>query len=253
MGWTVDNKVDDVPNISGYTIASVLMQFLALMFFFLVLVAFMNGSVIGGIILVAVGAAWEVLFVKLVRKIVYWKKLDAKYNAALHEDEFYEPLYKNDGEGNDFSRKLYCKQFEKHTGQLTEEDEEIIWQYTCDDFSYLMAWIIEKDFYQPCEDEDEEEAIESRAYAAKIKAREALPSDCIRDNGGYFMEDEVKETARKFVKEYYNGKYLDEVKSFAKDKLGAELYGFPFRWEDYDEFKPVIDKAFKEYGGTKDV
>ncbi len=253
MGWTMDNKVDDVPNISGYTIASVLMQFLALMFFFLALVAFMNGSIIAGIILLAIGAVWEILFVKLVKKIVYWKKQDAKYNAALHEDEFYEPLYKNDGEGNDFSRKLYCKQFEKHTSQLTEEDEEIIWQYTCDDFSYLMAWIIEKDFYQPCEDEDEEEAIESRAYAAKIKAREALPSDFIRDNGGYFMEDEVKETARKFVKEYYNGKYLDEVRSFAKDKRGAELYGFPFRWEDYDEFKPVIDKAFKEYGGTKDV
>ena len=250
MGWTMDNKVDDVPNISGYTIASVLMQFLALMFFFLSLVAFMNGSVIAGIILLAIGAVWEILFVKLVKKIVYWKKQDVKVVADPPAEDFYEPLYKNDGEGYDFSRNLYCKLYDKHPKHLTEEDEEIIWQYTCDDFSYLLAWIIEKDFYQPCEDEDEEEAIESRKYAAKIKAREAIPSDCIRDNGGYFMEDEVKESARKFVKEYYKGAYLDEVRTFAKEKLGSQLYGFPFRWEDYDEFKVHIDEAFEKYGGN---
>ena len=163
MGWTVDNKVDDVPNISGYTIASVLMQFLALMCFFLALVAFMNGSIIAGIILLAIGAVWEILFVKLVKKIGYRKKQDVKVVADPPAEDFYEPLYKN--------------------------------------------------------------------------------------NGGYFMEDEVKESARRFVKEYYEGAYREDVIKFAKDKLNAELYGFPFRWEDYDAFKVHIDEAFERYGG----
>ena len=250
MGWTMDNKVDDVPNISGYTIASVLMQFLALMFFFLSLVAFMNGSVIAGIILLAIGAVWEILFVKLVKKIVYWKKQDVKVVADPPAEDFYEPLYKNDGEGYDFSRNLYCKLYDKHPKHLTEEDEEIIWQYTCDDFSFLLAWIIEKDLYQPSVDDDEDEAEESREDAAKIKARDMLPSEYLKNNGGYFMEDEVKESARKFVKEYYKGAYLDEVRTFAKEKLGSQLYGFPFRWEDYDEFKVHIDESFEKYGGN---
>ena len=41
--------------------------------------------------------------------------------------------------------------------------------------------------------------------------------------------------------------YEDEVRKFAKENLNAELYGFPFRWEDYDAFKVHIDKAYAEY------
>jgi hypothetical protein len=65
------------------------------------------------------------------------------------------------------------------------------------------------------------------------------------------MEDEVQKKARPFVKQYYEGSYRDELTSFAKEKLGAELYGFPFRWEDYDAFKPKIDEAYKKYQEEK--
>ena len=47
--------------------------------------------------------------------------------------------------------------------------------------------------------------------------------------------------------------YLDEngnlvkLTDFAGKKLNSELYGFPFRWEDYDAFKDKIDKAYEEY------
>ena len=61
------------------------------------------------------------------------------------------------------------------------------------------------------------------------------------------MEDEVSKKARDFAKEYFEGSFLDDVRTFAKDKLGTELYGFPFRWEDYDAFKPKIDEAYKKY------
>ena len=39
----------------------------------------------------------------------------------------------------------------------------------------------------------------------------------------------------------------EEVEKFAKEKLGTELYGFPFRWEDYKAFKPNIDAAYEKY------
>ena len=61
------------------------------------------------------------------------------------------------------------------------------------------------------------------------------------------MEDEVAKKARGFVKDYFEGSFLEDVRAFAKDKLGAELYGFPFRWEDYDAFKPKIDEDYKKY------
>ena len=247
----MDNKVDDVPNISGYTIASVLMQFLAIMFFFLALVAFMNESITTGIILLAIGVVWEILFAKLIRKIRYWKKNPVTADMNSAEEEFADPLYKNDGEGYDYSCKIYCKQYGKEPQHLTKEDKAVIYQYTCDDFSYLLMWIIEKDLYQPSYEYNEEEIEEVNALVAKIKARAALPTDFLSESVGYFMEDEVQKKARAFVKQYYEGSYRDELTSFAKEKLGAELYGFPFRWEDYDAFKPKIDEAYKKYQEEK--
>ena len=61
------------------------------------------------------------------------------------------------------------------------------------------------------------------------------------------MEDEVKKKARRFVIEYFKGAYMDDVRAFAKKHLNAELYGFPFRFEDYDIFKARIDEAYAKY------
>lgn len=243
----MDNKVDDVPNISGYTIASVLMQFLALMFFFLALVAFMNGSIIAGIVLLAVGAVWEILFVKLVKKIVFWKKNPGTADMNPSEERFVDSLYRNDGESYEKASKLYCSQHGKKVNKLTKEDKDMIWQYTYGDFAYLLMWIIENSFYRPSKEYDEDEAEEAKADIAKISKREALPTDFLNDHGGFFMEDEVSKKARGFAKEYFEDSFLDDVRTFAKDKLGTELYGFPFRWEDYDAFKPKIDEAYKKY------
>lgn len=244
----MDNKKDDIPNISGYTIASVLTQFLALMFFFLAIVAFVNDSVIGGVILVAIGVLCEFLFVKMIKKILFWKKQEKEGVSQPNEEVFADSLYRNDGESYETARRLYCEQHGKKAGKLTGEDENMIWQYTYGDFAYLLMWVIDNGFYRPSKEYDEDQAEEAKAEIAKIRKREALPTDFLIDYGnGFFVEDEVCKKARGFVKEYRGGSFLDEVRAFAKDKLGTELYGFPFRWEDYDAFKPKIDEAYKKY------
>jgi hypothetical protein len=244
----MDNKKDDIPNISGYTIASVLTQFLALMFFFLAIVAFVNDSVIGGVILVAIGVLCEFLFVKMIKKILFWKKQEKEGVSQPAEEAFAESLYRNDGESYETARRLYCEQHGKKAGKLTGEDDNMIWQYTYGDFAYLLMWVIDNGFYRPSKDYDEDQAEEAKAEIAKIRKREALPTDFLSDySDGFFMEDEVAKKARGFVKAYRDGSFLDDVRAFAKDKLGTELYGFPFRWEDYDAFKPKIDEAYKKY------
>ena len=108
-------------------------------------------------------------------------------------------------------------------------------------------WIIENNLYQPSNDLDEDEALEEKSYVAKIKRREALPTDYLESYDGYFMEDSVKKKARAFVSGYYKDSYEDDVRKFAKENLNAKLYGFPFRWEDYDAFKVHIDDAYAKY------
>lgn len=160
---------------------------------------------------------------------------------------FADPLYKNKGYTYDMARELYCSQTGKKEKDLTKEDVSVIWQYSYDDFAYLLMWIIENNLYQPSKDFDEDEAQVEKDYVSQIKRREVLPTDYLESYEGYFMEDSVKKRARAFVIEYFKGPYQDEVRKFAKERLNAELYSFPFRWEDYDAFKVHIDDAYAKY------
>lgn len=158
---------------------------------------------------------------------------------------FAEPLYKNKGYTYDLAFEHYCKQCGKK--KLTKEEQHIVWEYSYDDFAYLLMWIIENGFYQPSKELDEDEARQMRSYVAKIKRREEKPTELLIGNDGIFLDDEVKKKTRAFMKEYYQETYEQEVTAFAKAHLQTELYAFPFRWEDYDAFKHHIDEAYAAY------
>ena len=234
--------------ISSNIVGDVFVQILALGFFFLALVAFFNNSVTGFVILLVIGLLWEWLFIHLLLKIRKLKVQKAEEDAhPTVPVTFAEALYKNKGYTYGIACELYCKQFAKNEKTLTEEDKKIIWGNSYDDFSYLLMWISENNYYQPSAEMDEDDIRETRNFIARIKRHTKTPADFLEGSEGYFMEDEVKEKARAFVKEYFEGSYPDEVKAFAKEHLNAELYGFPFRWEDYEAFKPRIDEAYREY------
>ena len=38
-----------------------------------------------------------------------------------------------------------------------------------------------------------------------------------------------------------------DYESFVTTKLGKELYTVKFSWEEFDAFKPYIDKAYRKY------
>ncbi len=239
--------------ISSNIVGSVFVQILALGFFFLALVALFNNSVTGFVILLIIGLLWEWLFVHLLLRIRKLKVQKAEEDAhPTIPVTFAEALYKNKGYTYEIACKLYCRQLEKDEKTLTAEDKKIIWGNSYDDFAYLLMWVLENNYYQPSAEMDEDDIRETRNFIARIKRHTKTPADFLEGSEGYFMEDEVKEKVRAFVKEYYENTYLDEVKAFAKEHLNAELYGFPFRWEDYEVFKSRIDEAYCEYqrGGS---
>ena len=140
---------------------------------------------------------------------------------------------------------FFCGNFYCTTSSLTFSDS--VFNCIFDDFAYLLMWIIENDLYRPSNDFDEDEVSEAKAYVSKIKRREVLPTAYLEFYEGYFMEDGIKKKARDFVIGYFKSSYEDEVRKFAKERLNSELYGFPFRWEDYDAFKVRIDEAYENY------
>jgi len=164
----------------------------------------------------------------------------------------------DDGAADEIATKYYCEKFGKSVDDITDEDENIIWDWAYDEISYLLAWIFENGYYNP-----EETEPDLAELAGKIARREAIPSDYMNYDASFF-EGNVKDEALDFVHEYLEnsefikghhvaksgmiiGAYFAEVEAFAKERLNAPLLGFPFTWEDYDAFKGHIDEAFAKY------
>ena len=164
----------------------------------------------------------------------------------------------DDGSAAEISQKYYCEKFGKTAEELTDEDETVIWDWAYDEISYLLAWIIENDYYNP---EDENEGLVE--LAKDIRHRKAIPSDYMNYEAPFY-ERNVKPEVRDFINEYISnsvyigghnlakagdiiGAYSTEVEAFAKERLNAPMLGFPFTWEDYDAFKVHIDEAFNKY------
>lgn len=168
----------------------------------------------------------------------------------------------DDGAAAEIATKYYCEKFGKSVDDITDEDENIIWDWAYDEISYLLAWIFENGYYNP---EDTEPDLAE--LAGKIARREAIPSDYMNYDASFF-EGNVKDEALDFVNEYLEnsefikghyvaatgmiiGAYFAEVEAFAQERLNAPLLGFPFTWEDYDAFKGHIDEAFAKYKSRK--
>ena len=168
----------------------------------------------------------------------------------------------DDGAAAEIATKYYSEKFGKSADDITDEDENIIWDWAYDEISYILAWIFENGYYNP---EDTEPDLAE--LAGKIARREAIPSDYMNYDASFF-EGNVKDEALDFVKEYLSnseyikghyvaktgmiiGAYYYEVETFAKERLNAPLLGFPFTWEDYDAFKGHIDEAFAKFKSRK--
>lgn len=206
-------------------------------------------------------AAFGLFF--LVKGIRQYKKADQISKEIKDKEEAARDdgiLYKDYELGFEPAQVQYCKQTGKSEEDLTEADEDIIWEHAYAQITYLLAWIAEHDFYAPQEGDSAflEEII------ADVKARKKSPSFYIAENDGTLFKANIKPEAIGFVKEYMNnseyvnghevakpgdiiGAYYPEVEAFAKEHLNAEMFGFPFRWEDYDCFKENIDKAYEKY------
>ena len=159
-----------------------------------------------------------------------------------------ETLYRDFELSFEAAQEQYCKQTGKSAEELTEADDEIIWDYAYAQITYLFAWIAEHDFYEAIEGDYPYLA----EMVGKIRTREISPTAYIAENQGTIFEGNIKEQALGFVKGYMNGTYFAEVETFAKEHLNAEMFGFPFRWEDYDIFKSHIDEAYAKFTGRAD-
>lgn len=183
-----------------------------------------------------------------------WYKHPEKYCLPEPDpnQKIYDSLYRNRGETYVASQLNYCKQTQKRQRDLTKDDELIIWDYSFDDFTYLLAWIITNNHFTYLADIYGEEDRESfMSMVGDIKERKESPVMFLLTSDGYFYKDEVDDKARGFVVEYFPGQFAAEIVEFAKSDLNSSINNFAFKWEDYDLFKRRIDDAFRSFNEEK--
>ncbi len=101
---------------------------------------------------------------------------------------------------------------------------------------YFVVWLIEHNLY--IADIDLE----------KVKNREVGGYSFLVDNcSGKFTRGNLDVRVYGFVDKYYNKKFKLDYKDFVEMVLGEEVYGVTFSWEEYDQFKGLIDIAYENY------
>lgn len=141
----------------------------------------------------------------------------------------------------DSAAKEYCNQFHKTFEELTDNDEEIIWEYAGNHIAFFITWIIQNNYISSmhADEKDDIEAIKNE----KMNGSDFLMNNC----DGVLSREDLSDEILEFVDLYYDSHYLDDYCVCMEDRLHKNVLGIGFSWEDYNNFKYVIDKAYINY------
>lgn len=141
----------------------------------------------------------------------------------------------------------YCnrngiKEEELNLDELEEEVETTIWEYAGNHIAFFMIWLIQNDFFNTDELEEEElELIKDE----KIGGVDFLMNYC----DGVFAREFMKDEILNFVDDYYerDNRYFKDYCEFMEKEMNEVVLGTRFSWKLYHQFAPVIERAYQEY------
>lgn len=89
---------------------------------------------------------------------------------------------------------------------------------------------------------DEKEDIEA-IKNEKMKGVDFLMNNC----DGVLSREDLSDEILEFIDLYYDAHYVNDYCVFMEKQLHRTVLGSAFLWEDYNNFKHVIDKAYTNY------
>lgn len=137
--------------------------------------------------------------------------------------------------------KEYCKINDKKEDEITEKDEELIWECSGLHISYFLTWLINNDYLNSEESGISEEVI-NEVKEKKIKTTKFLGSEL-----DYTLtREDISEDIIGFVDDYYDKCFLSDYSNYMEQN-GKNLFCCEFSWEDYENIEKILDKAYSKY------
>ena len=144
--------------------------------------------------------------------------------------------------------EVYCKNHGKDPAELSDEENEEIYDLAGNDAALLVTWVILHDFFV-AEDEDMEKSFE------EVKNKELTGIDFLGGECDYKLSrSDFSEEIIGFIDDYFAydgahgcGNFEEDYKTFVTEDLKKELYAVRYDWEEYEAFKDYIDRAYQKY------
>ena len=144
--------------------------------------------------------------------------------------------------------EVYCKNHGKNPAELSDEENEEIYDLAGNDAALLVTWVILHDFFV-AEDEDMEKSFE------EVKNKELTGIDFLGGECDYKLSrSDFSEEIIGFIDDYFAydgahgcGDFEEDYKTFVTEDLKKELYAVRYDWEEYEAFKDYIDRAYQKY------
>ena len=140
----------------------------------------------------------------------------------------------------DSALKFYCKKYGKNPDDLTEEEEELLWDYSGNHIAIFLTWLIRHDFLGEFhhEDELEEQELED------VKKQQKTGMDIFKKYCDMcFTREDVADDILTFVEKYYD-EYMDDYSRIMGD---SRILSTSFVWDDYLKVEEAIDEAYRNY------
>lgn len=144
--------------------------------------------------------------------------------------------------------EVYCKNHDKDPKELSDEENEEIYDLAGNDAALLVTWVILHDYFV-AEDEDMEKSFE------EVKNKELTGIDFLGGECDYKLSrSDFSEEIIGFIDDYFAydgahgcGNFEEDYQKFITEDLKKELYAVGYDWEEYEAFKAYIDRAYQKY------
>ena len=142
----------------------------------------------------------------------------------------------------------YCKKNQKKSKDLSDDEIDLIWEYSANNIAIFLAWLIDNDFLSDIHKDLEKDI--QMVKERKMTGYEYLLNNCELS----LTRGDISEDIIDFVDKYYNHNYIHDYCSYIEDTLKKEVYETKFCWDDYYKIKEnVIDVAYKKFLAKKDI
>ncbi len=142
---------------------------------------------------------------------------------------------------NTTKEEVVAKLKDKEDDQ-TRVIEKTLMQYAGNHIAYFLTWLIEKGFYNEHGDEEVLKSL-NKVRAKEIDGYRFLTECC----GNKLTREMISTSGIDFVDSYYNDRFKMDYNEYVIKVLGERVNGLTFSWEQYDNFKGLIDIAYENY------